>query len=166
MEVIAAMVDRGRRPGTRRARSAIVEERGTIDGASPRRAWIVEDEPAAASLAADLCEASGAAASVFRLPLAFLSAMREGPAPAVVILDWRLENELSAALFMATRHQHPHLPIIFWTGRGTDRLPAMIHDNGYTRVVDKAGGTSPLEDALIWALEDQKSAMLGSLPAL
>ena len=137
-----------------------------IDGAEPRRVWIVEDEPAAALLAADLCEANGAAASVFRLPLAFLSAMRAGPAPAVVILDWRLENELSAALFMATRHQYPHLPIIFWTGSGTEALPSMIHDNGFTRVVDKAGGTLPLEEALVWALEDEPSAMLGSLPAL
>lgn len=143
----------------------MVQERGTIDGAPPRHAWIVEDEPAAASLAADLCEANGATASVFRLPLAFMAAMRAGPAPAVVILDWRLENELSAALFMATRHQYPHLPIIFWTGSGTEALPAMIHDNGHTRVVDKAGGTSPLEYALVWALEDQPRRMLGSLPA-
>ena len=144
----------------------MVEARGTIDGARPRRAWIVEDEPAAASLAADLCEANGATASVFREPMAFRSAMRAGPAPAVVILDWRLESELSAALFMATRHQYPHLPIIFWTGSGTDALPVMIHDNGYTRVVDKAGGNSPFEEALAWAFGDQPSQMLGSLPAL
>jgi len=143
-----------------------VAERVWIDAASGPRAWIVEDEPAAASLAADLCEANGAVASVFRLPLAFLSALRTGPAPAVVILDWRLENELSAALFMATRHQYPHLPIIFWTGSGTDALPSMIHDNGYTRVVDKAAGNPPFEDALAWALDDQPRPMLGSLPPL
>ncbi len=141
-------------------------ERVSIDGASGPHAWIVEDEPAAASLAADMCEANGAVASVFRLPLAFLSALRTGPAPAVVILDWRLENELSAALFMATRHQYPHLPIIFWTGSGTDALPSMIHDNGYTRVVDKAAGNSPFEEALAWAIDDERSPMLGSLPAL
>lgn len=144
----------------------MVEERGMIDGAQPRRAWIVEDDPAAASLAADLCEANGAVASVFRLPLEFLSAMRAAPAPAVLILDWRLDNELSAALFMATRHQHPHLPIIFWTGSGTDALPSMIHDNGHTRVVDKAGGNLPFEEALAWAFADEPSPMLGSLPEL
>ncbi len=143
-----------------------MDEQKAVDGAWRRRAWIVEDEPAAASLAADLCEANGTSASVFRLPLAFLAAMRAGPAPDVVILDWRLENELSAALFMATRHRNPRLPIIFWTGSGTDGLPSMIHDNGYTRVVDKAAGTSPLEDALAWALDDEPSQMLGSLPAL
>ena len=138
----------------------------SIDGDSGPRAWIVEDEQAAASLAADMCEANGAVASVFRLPLAFLSALRAGPAPAVVILDWRLDNELSAALFLATRHQYPHLPIIFWTGSGTDALPSMIRDNGFTRVVDKAAGNSPFEEALAWALDDQASPMLGSLPAL
>ena len=143
-----------------------MDERKAVDGARLRRAWIVEDEPAAASLAADLCEANGTSASVFRLPLAYLAAMRAGPAPDVVILDWRLESELSAALFMATRHRYPRLPIIFWTGNGTDGLPSMIHDNGYTRVVDKAAGTSPLEEALVWALDDQSSPMLGSLPAL
>ena len=144
----------------------IVAERVSIDEAPGPKAWIVEDEPAAASLAADLCEANGAVASVFRLPLAFLSALRAGPAPAVVILDWRLESELSAALFMAIRHQYPHLPIIFWTGSGTDALPSMINDNGYTRIVDKAAGNSPFEEALAWALTDEPSPMLGSLPAL
>lgn len=144
----------------------IVAERVSIDRAPGPQAWIVEDEPAAASLAADLCEANGTVPSVFRLPLAFLSAMRAGPAPAVVILDWRLENELSAALFMATRHRYPRLPIIFWTGSGTEALPSMIHDNGYTRVVDKAAGNSPFEEALAWALADEPSPMLGSLPAL
>jgi hypothetical protein len=42
-----------------------------------RPIWIVEDEPAAAKLAADLCEASGAEASVFRAPLPFLTARLE-----------------------------------------------------------------------------------------
>ena len=143
-----------------------MDEPKPVDGVWQRRAWIVEDEPAAASLAADLCDANGTSASVFRLPLAYLAAMRAGPAPDVVILDWRLENALSAALFMATRHRYPRLPIIFWTGNGTDGLPSMIHDNGYTRVVDKAAGTSPLEEALAWALDDQPRPMLGSLPAL
>ena len=142
-----------------------MDERKPVDGIWQRGAWIVEDEPAAASLAADLCERNGTSASVFRKPLAFLAAMRDGPAPDVVILDWRLENELSAALFMATRHRYPRLPIIFWTGSGTDGLPSMIQDNGYTRVVDKAAGTSPLEEALAWALNDQSSPTLGSLPA-
>ena len=136
------------------------------NGARRGRAWIVEDEPAAATLAADLCEASGAEPTVFRVPMAFLAALRTGAAPAVVILDWRLENELSAALFMATRHQYPRLPIIFWTGSGTDALPSMIQDNGRTVVVDKAAGTSPFEDALAWALDGKASPTLESRPAV
>lgn len=143
-----------------------MDERKAADGARQRHAWIVDDELAAASLAADVCEANGTSASVFRLPLAFLAAMRAGPPPDVVILDWRLENELSSALFMVTRHRYPRLPIIFWTGNGTDGLPSMIHDNGYTRVVDKAVGTSPLQEALAWAFDDKSRPMLGSLPAL
>jgi DNA-binding NtrC family response regulator len=137
----------------------MVEQRVAVDGGWDRHAWIVEDEPAAAMLAADLCEASGAVPSVFRLPLAFLTAMRSSPAPAVVVLDWRLEHELSAALFMATRHRYPRLPIIYWTGSRTDALPSMIQDDRYTIVVDKAAGSSPLQDALSWALDDE-----GALP--
>jgi FixJ family two-component response regulator len=134
----------------------VVNQRAAIDGDWERRAWIVDDEPAAASLAADLCEANGATASVFRLPLPYLTALRSGPAPAVVILDWRLEHELSAALFLATRHRHPRLPIIYWTGSVRGSLPSMIRDDRYTIVVDKASGTVEFEDALAWALDDEQ----------
>jgi DNA-binding NtrC family response regulator len=140
----------------------VVNERAAIDGRWERRAWIVEDEPAAASLAADLCDANGASASVFRLPLPYLTALRAGPAPAVVILDWRLEHELSAALFLATRHRHPRLPIIYWTGSVRGSLPSMIQDDRYTIVVDKAAGTADFEDALAWALDDEQEPERGS----
>jgi FixJ family two-component response regulator len=140
----------------------VVNQRAAIDGGWERRAWIVEDEPAAASLAADMCEANGATASVFRLPLPYLTALRSGPAPAVVILDWRLEHELSAALFLATRHRHPRLPIIYWTGSVRGSLPSMIRDDRYTIVVDKASGTVEFEDALAWALDDEQGPEPGS----
>lgn len=143
-----------------------MEQRVAVDGGWERRAWIVEDEPAAATLAAELCEAKGAVPSVFRLPLAFLTAMRTGPPPAVVILDWRLENELSAALFMATRHRYPRLPIIYWTGSRTETLPSMIQDDRHTIVVAKAAGSSPFEDALAWALDDEQEPASGDRPAV
>jgi DNA-binding NtrC family response regulator len=132
-----------------------VEERVATHRAWQRHAWIVEDEPAAATLAADLCEANGAVATVFRIPLTFLSALRIGPAPAVVVLDWRLEHELSAALFMAVRHRHMRLPIIYWTGSPADALPAMIRSDRYTVIVDKAAGTVRFEEALAWALDEE-----------
>ena len=135
-----------------------MSEQVAVDGGWERHVWIVEDEPAAASLAADLCQANGAVPSVFPLPLPFLTALRSAPPPAVVVLDWRLERELSAALFLATRHQHPRLPIIYWTGSVLGSLPSMIQDDRYTVVVDKAGGTSPFEDALAWALDDEQGA--------
>ena len=125
-----------------------------IDEGWERSAWIVEDEPAAASLAVDLCAEHGATASVFRQSLPFMNALRAGPPPAVLVLDWRLENELSAALFMAMRHRYPRLPIVYWTGSPADRLPSMISDDPHTLVVDKAGGTSTFEEALAWALDE------------
>ncbi len=121
---------------------------------SRRRAvWIVEDEPGAAELAADLCAARGAEASLFRSALPFLRAFREIEPPNAIVLDWRLERELSAALFMATRHRFPEMPVIYWTGSQAVALPAMIRDDPRTTIVDKAGGADAFEQALHWALE-------------
>lgn len=117
-------------------------------------AWIVEDEPAAATLAADLCQASGLPVSIYPLPLPFLTALRSAPPPAVVILDWRLEHELSAGLFLATRHRYPRLPVIYWTGSHPSALPGMIQEDACTMVVDKASGAAPFERALAWALAE------------
>ncbi|HET8776339.1 MAG TPA: hypothetical protein VFN76_01645, partial [Candidatus Limnocylindria bacterium] len=79
------------------------------------RVWIVEDEPAAASLAAELCEGRGVTASVFEDPLPYLAALRTDSPPVAIVLDWRLEHELSAAVYMTTRHHYPLLPVIYWT---------------------------------------------------
>jgi DNA-binding NtrC family response regulator len=116
-----------------------------------RHVWIVEDEPASATLAAELCEGWGARVSVFRAPLPFLAALRARTRPSAIVLDWRLEHELSAALFLATRHRYPRLPVIYWTGHAAAALPAMITDDARTTVVDKAQGTAPFERALDWA---------------
>ena len=121
------------------------------DGNREHQVWIVEDEPASATLAAELCEGWGAQVSVFRAPLPFLASLRDRSQPTAVVLDWRLEHELSAALFLATRHRYPTLPVIYWTGHTAAALPSMITEDARTTVVDKAGGTEPFERALDWA---------------
>ena len=113
------------------------------DRVSARHVWVVEDERPAADLAVELCESSGATTSLFMAPLPYLAALREGRPPMTVVLDWRLEHQLSAALFLATRHRHPGLPIICWTGSAASTLPAMIRDDPLVLIVDKAGGTEP-----------------------
>jgi DNA-binding NtrC family response regulator len=125
--------------------------RAAHDLGSGRHVWIVEDEPASATLAAEMCEGWGAEVSVFRAPLPFLAALRDRSRPSAIVLDWKLEHELSAALFLATRHRYPRLPVIYWTGHVEDALPAMIKEDARTTVVDKAGGTEPFERALDWA---------------
>ena len=127
-----------------------------MDPAWEQPVWIVEDEPAAATLAAELCEQGGAAPTVFRAPLSYLSALRGTQAPSAVILDWRLEHELSAALFLATRHRHPSLPVVYWTGSAAESLPGMIRADERTRIVDKAQGTAAFEAALSWALDSDR----------
>ena len=128
-----------------------VTERVETSPDRARQVWIVEDEPASATLAAELCEGWGAQVSVFRAPLPFLAALRDHSQPTAVVLDWRLERELSAGLFLATRHRYPNLPVIYWTGHAAGELPLMITDDALTMVVDKAEGTGPFERALDWA---------------
>jgi CheY-like chemotaxis protein len=133
---------------------AMTDEPEELDGTI----WIVEDEPAAAELATDLCEAGGSRGSVFRSPLPYLAALRGHSTPLAVVLDWRLEHELSAALFLATRHRFPDLPVIYWTGSPARALPAMIRNDRLTRIVDKAGGTRAFETALAWAMARRDTA--------
>jgi DNA-binding NtrC family response regulator len=133
-------------------------ERVAYDLDDARRVWIVEDEPAAAALAADLCRGAGIEATVFPTPLPFLAALRDDSPPSAVVLDWRLEHQLSAALFLATRHRYPAMPVVYWTGSPTDQLPAMIRADGSTRVVDKAAGSVAFEAALEWATREARAA--------
>ena len=115
--------------------------------------WIVEDEPTAAELAAELCASADVSASIFRSGPPFLAALRDGAEPRAVVLDWRLEHELSAALFLATRHRFPTVPVMYWTGSPLLALPAMIREDPLTQFVDKGGGSAAFERALQWALD-------------
>jgi DNA-binding NtrC family response regulator len=150
--MVASMVRREASLGTRRAPARAVELR-MLEGPGARSlVWIVEDEPAASSLAVELCDSRGLSAVVFPDPLPYLAALRADPPPAAIILDWRLERELSAALFMATRHRLPRTPVMYWTGSPVDQLPAMIRQDLHTVIVDKAAGTLAFDAALAWAL--------------
>ncbi|MGH2429233.1 MAG: hypothetical protein ACRDGV_10205 [Candidatus Limnocylindria bacterium] len=118
-----------------------------------RAVWVVEDDPAAAALAAELCAVGDAEATLFASALPFLAALQDGLAPpAAVVLDWRLERELSAGAFLAIRHRFADVPVIYWTGIPLRELPAMIRDDPRTLGVDKAHGAEAFERALAWAL--------------
>jgi DNA-binding NtrC family response regulator len=142
------MVERARPIGTRRARGGGVAERAASDAPPSARVWIVEDEPSAAALAADLCVACGARPEIFPAPLPYLAALRGTARPDAVVLDWRLENDLSAALFLATRHRYADVPVVYWTGSPIDALPAMIRQDARTVIVDKAAGSRAFEAAV------------------
>jgi DNA-binding NtrC family response regulator len=132
-----------------------VERRVDTESADTQRpVWIVEDEPDVGRLAAEICEQAGAMPVVFRAPLSFLLALRGSTKPDAVILDWRLANELSSGIFMATRHRYARIPVIYWTN-SPESLPAMIRDDPLTIVVDKQGGIETLERALGWAFEQR-----------
>jgi CheY-like chemotaxis protein len=113
--------------------------------------WVVDDEPAAAAVACEMCDSAGLQPTAFRDAVSYLGALRGPTAPGAVILDWRLEHELSAALFMATRQRYPTLPIIFWTGSELGSLPLMVHHDPNVRVLAKSGGSTEFDAALAWA---------------
>lgn len=112
---------------------------------------ILEDEPASAALAAELCRGLGVSAAVYASPAPFLEAARLEP-PHVLVLDWRLQGQLGAAAFMAVRHLLPRLPVVCWTASPAWQLPQMIRQDPMTRVIDKAAGAADFEEALRWAL--------------
>jgi CheY-like chemotaxis protein len=112
---------------------------------------VLEDEPALAELAADLCRGLGVTAAVYASPAPFLEAARIAP-PRVLVLDWRLQGQLGAAAFMAVRHRYPQLPVVCWTASPAWQLPQMIRQDPMTRVIDKAAGAEAFEAALRWAL--------------
>ncbi|HEX2141107.1 MAG TPA: hypothetical protein VHK28_02365 [Candidatus Limnocylindria bacterium] len=112
---------------------------------------MVEDDPAVAELAREMCVGMGQTAAIYAAPGAFLRDCEAG-APAAVVLDWRLEREVGSAAFMAIRHRFPELPVVCWTATPCDHLPDMVRDDPHTRVVDKADGAGAFEVALRWAV--------------
>ena len=118
---------------------------------------ILEDDPTLADLAVELCSGLGLRPIAHAVPAACLDAFREAP-PAALVLDWRLRDQLGAAVFMAVRHRHPQLPVVCWTASPAWRLPQMIRQDPMTQVVDKAAGTVGFEWAMrrALALEDRE----------
>jgi hypothetical protein len=121
---------------------------------------IVDDDPLVAGLALELCEGLGVRGVVFGAPSPFLKAFEAEP-PGAAVIDWRLERELGAAVFMAARHRFPTLRLVCWTGTEPGLLPAMVRNDPLTVVVDKASGIDAFNDALRWALGADESAISG-----
>ncbi len=126
-----------------------------MDSVRPRHVndeiWILEDETGPAELVLELCTAADIAPRLFRTAAPLLRALRTG-VPSLIVLDWRLGNELSAPLYLAVRHRLTALPVIYWTASVTASLPAMIRRDPMTRVVEKTSGIAAFEDALAWGL--------------
>jgi DNA-binding NtrC family response regulator len=112
---------------------------------------ILEDGPTLGELAAELCRRLGFRVLTYTTPSLFLEAVAADP-PAVMVLDWRLRDQLGAAAFMAVRHRYPRLPVVCWTASPAWRLPQMIREDPMTQVVDKAAGAIGFESALRQAL--------------
>ena len=121
------------------------EEGASVDGAPI--VSILEDDPTLGELAAELCTRLGFRPLTFTTSATFLEAARANP-PAVLVLDWRLRDQLGAAAFMAVRHRYPRLPVVCWTASPAWHLPQMIREDPMTQVVDKAAGAISFESAL------------------
>jgi FixJ family two-component response regulator len=115
---------------------------------------VLEDDPQLAAMAVELCERAGLTAETYSSPAAFLDDALVGP-PHLLILDWRFERELGAAVFMAARHRFGDVPIVCWTASAVDDLPAMVVDDPRVRFVAKSDGADAFDAAVRWAAESQ-----------
>jgi CheY-like chemotaxis protein len=111
---------------------------------------VLEDDPTLAAIASELCTDLGADVTIFPAPAACLEAAHVSP-PSVLVLDWRLQDQVGAAAFMALRHRHPRLPVVCWTATPAWLLPQMILLDPLTRVIGKTAAMSGFEAALRWA---------------
>jgi DNA-binding response OmpR family regulator len=111
---------------------------------------VLEDDPQLADLAVELCARAGLSAEAYSSPAAFLGEVSLTP-PRLLILDWRFERELGAAVFMTVRHRFGNLPIVCWTAAPASDLPAMVVDDPRVRIVSKSGGIEAFEAAVRWA---------------
>lgn len=114
---------------------------------------VVDDDREVARLGGELCAMAGARGATYASTLQLIRAMNDGLSPQAVVLDWRLEREVSAGLFLALRHRFPRLPIMLWTGVAADQLPDMVLQDPLTRIVVKGEGTRPFMAAVRWALD-------------
>ncbi|HEX6139074.1 MAG TPA: hypothetical protein VF013_01260 [Candidatus Limnocylindria bacterium] len=112
---------------------------------------VLEDDAILAELAAEMCEGMGLSSATYDAPRPFLDDFDDHP-PRVVILDWRLTQQIAAAVFLAVRHRFPDVPIVCWTATPRDELPSMVWANPMTRVVSKDEGVTGFETAVRWAL--------------
>ncbi len=108
---------------------------------------VLEDERALADLAVEVCGHLGLRAVVFRTSAAYSGALG-ARRPRLVILDWRLEREVAAAVYLALRHRFHDLQIVLWTATGERELPGMLGADPHTRVVRKSSGLDALEMAI------------------
>jgi DNA-binding response OmpR family regulator len=126
-----------------------------LNGGSPIRVpnpdvVVLEDDPQLAEIAVELCERAGLTAETYTSPTAFLDDALVRP-PRLLILDWRFERELGAAVFMTARHRFGDVPIVCWTATSAADLPAMVVDDPRVRVVAKSDGADAFEAAVRWA---------------
>ena len=115
---------------------------------------VLEDDPQLAELAAELCARVGLSAAIYPSPGVFLGEVSVTP-PRLLILDWRFERELGAAVFMTVRHRFGDLPIVCWTATPAHDLPAMVVDDPRVRIVPKSDGIDAFEAAVRWAASPQ-----------
>jgi FixJ family two-component response regulator len=134
-----------------------------MSGSAPARipnpdVAVLEDEPQLAELAVELCGRVGLTAETYSSPTAFLGEGSLTP-PRVLILDWRFERELGAAVFMTVRHRFGDVPIVCWTATPATDLPTMVVGDPRVRIVLKSDGIEAFEDAVRWAAAAQEETL-------
>lgn len=122
---------------------------------------IVDDDNDFRDLAAGELEYLGFEVEGFETSNVLFDAVQNGPRPDVIVLDWKLENELGPSVLSELRKQGIDEPVVFFTGLPTTTYENAALDCGAVDFVDKARGIPILAKRLRriveWKKENQSS---------
>ena len=105
----------------------------------------VDDDPAIASLTADALEREAARLSVETVadPREALATITEAPdAVDCVVSDYKMPAMTGVELLTAVRREAPKLPVILFTGKGSEGVASEAIEAGVTSYLQKGTGTS------------------------
>jgi len=114
--------------------------------AEPIRVLHVDDEPAFAELAADCLERESDVLTVDSATSAS-SAIEDLEATAIdcIVSDYDMPEMTGLEFLELVREQHPRLPFILFTGKGSEEIASEAISIGVTDYLQKRGGTEQYE---------------------
>lgn len=129
--------------------------RGAAEKSSPLRVLIVDDEPLIRWSMSETLAQTGHAVSEAANASETLQRLSAGPAPDVILLDYRLPDSNDLRLLATIRRVAPASPVVMMTAYGTPAVQAGALELGAFRVVTKPLDMSDLAPLVQQAYESR-----------